>query len=93
MIVNIAGKDKRRKCVALLVCLFVAANSVQGTVLCFGADGHIEFESAFHEQCTDTIIPCPQIIPAILKPITKATDIATVARVSTFQLTLVWPKF
>lgn len=52
MIVNVAGKDKRRKCVALLVCLFVAANSVQGTVLCFGADGHIEFESAFHEQCT-----------------------------------------
>ena len=50
---SVAGKDKRRKCVALFVCLFVAANSVQGTVLCLGADGHIEFESAFHERCTD----------------------------------------
>ena len=53
MIVKIAAKDVRRKCVALFVCLFVAANSVQGTVLCFGADGHVEFESAFHAQCTD----------------------------------------
>jgi hypothetical protein len=52
MIVKVAAKDVRRKCVALFVCLFVAANSVQGTVLCFGADGHVEFESAFHEQCT-----------------------------------------
>lgn len=50
---NIVGKDTRRKCVALVVCLFIAVNSVQGMVLCFGADGHIEFESAFHEQCTD----------------------------------------
>ncbi len=39
--------------IALLVCLFVAASSVQGTVLCFGADGHVEFESAFHERCAD----------------------------------------
>jgi hypothetical protein len=59
MIVNVAGKDNRRKCVALLVCLFVAANSVQGTVLCFGADGHVKFESAFHEQCTDHDHPLP----------------------------------
>ena len=53
MFVNVAGKDVCRKSVALLVCLFVAANSVQGTVLCFGADGHVEFELAFHERCTD----------------------------------------
>lgn len=50
---KLAGRDVRRRCVALFVCLFTAASSVHGTVLCFGADGHIEFESVFHEQCAD----------------------------------------
>ncbi len=52
MIVNLARKDTYIKCVAGLVCLFLLGNSMHGTVLCFGADGHIEFESAFHEQCS-----------------------------------------
>ncbi len=43
----------RRRLVALLVCLLVATSSVQGTVLCFGADGHVEFEPALHERCSD----------------------------------------
>ena len=55
MIVNILKETKSRQYVALLISLFIAVNSVQGTVLCFGADGHIEFESAFHEQCTDHV--------------------------------------
>jgi hypothetical protein len=52
MILNVAGKNIGREFVALLVCLFVLANAVQGTVLCYGYNGHVEFESAFHEQCT-----------------------------------------
>jgi hypothetical protein len=49
MIVKLAGKNK--KCIAVLVCLLIIGNSAHGTVLCFGADGHIELESAFHERC------------------------------------------
>jgi hypothetical protein len=52
MFVRLVEKILSKECVALLICLLVAANSVQGTVLCFGADGHVEYESAFHEQCT-----------------------------------------
>lgn len=53
MIAKPVAKTTSRTYGALLVCLFVAANSVQGTVLCFGADGHVEYESAFHQHCTD----------------------------------------
>jgi hypothetical protein len=28
-------------------------NLAHGAVLCFGVDGHIEIESAFHERCDD----------------------------------------
>jgi hypothetical protein len=49
----VGGKDICREFIALMVCIFVAVSSGQGTVLCYGADGHVEFESAFHEQCTD----------------------------------------
>lgn len=52
MIANLARKDIYRKFIAGLVFLFMVGNSVHGTVLCFGADGHIEFESAFHKQCS-----------------------------------------
>ena len=48
---KVPWKTKRKEYVALLLCVFVAVNSVQGTVLCFGSDGHVEFESAFHERC------------------------------------------
>jgi len=51
MILSVRKNTTSRKILALLVCLLMAAGSVQGTVLCFGADGHVEFESAFHEQC------------------------------------------
>jgi len=43
------------KCVVVLVCLLIAGNSAHGIVLCFGADGHIEFESAFHKRCNDPV--------------------------------------
>jgi len=53
MIVEIVQKSIRRQHIALILCLFVAVSSVHGTVLCFGADGHVEYESAFHQQCID----------------------------------------
>ena len=42
-----------KKCVIMLLCISIAANLTHWKVLCFGADGHIEFESAFHERCDD----------------------------------------
>ncbi len=44
-----------KKFIVLLICLFVVGNSAQGVVLCVGADGHIEIESAFHECCDDLV--------------------------------------
>ncbi|MBC8469197.1 MAG: hypothetical protein H8D56_06970 [Planctomycetes bacterium] len=40
-----------KQCVIVLLCISIAANLTHWKVLCFGADGHIEFESAFHERC------------------------------------------
>lgn len=40
-----------KKCAVLLICLLVICNLAQGVVLCLGADGHIEIESAFHQRC------------------------------------------
>lgn len=42
------------KCVAVLVCVLIAGSSVQGVVLCFGTDGHVEIETVFHERCNDS---------------------------------------
>jgi hypothetical protein len=54
MTVKRAGKKQiYKKCVVVLVCLLIAGNSAHGVVLCFGADGHIEIESAFHKRCGD----------------------------------------
>ena len=33
----------------------MVGNSAHGAVLCFGSDGHIEIESAFHELCDDPV--------------------------------------
>ena len=53
MTVKRARKQIYKKCFAVLTCLLIVGNSVQGTVLCFGVDGHIEIETAFHERCDD----------------------------------------
>ncbi len=42
-----------KKCIVVLICLLIIGNLGQGTVLCFGADDHVELESAFHERCDD----------------------------------------
>jgi len=49
------GKAARRqmnaKRLIVLMCLLMVANMVHATVLCSGSDGHVKFESAFHERC------------------------------------------
>ncbi len=41
------------KCFVVLICLLMFGNLAYGAVLCFGSDGHIKVESAFHERCDD----------------------------------------
>ena len=48
---NLDKKQLYKRCIVVLICLSIAGNLVHGTVLCFGADGHTELESAFHERC------------------------------------------
>ncbi len=51
MIAKLAKKQMYKKYFVVFICLLIAGNLTHGTVLCFGADGHIELESAFHERC------------------------------------------
>ena len=55
---KLARKQIYKKCIVVLICLSIAGNLAHGAVLCFGADGHIELESAFHERCNDSVHPC-----------------------------------
>jgi hypothetical protein len=55
MIVRLLKKKTYKKCIFVLICLLIVGNSGYGTVLCFGADGHIELESAFHKRCDDSV--------------------------------------
>jgi hypothetical protein len=48
---KLTGKKVYKKCTVVLICLLVICNLAQGLVLCLGADGHIEIESAFHQRC------------------------------------------
>ncbi|MHC4456936.1 MAG: hypothetical protein ACYS0I_07555 [Planctomycetota bacterium] len=53
MTVKIAKKQICKKCVIVLICLLICGNSAQGSVLCFGADGHTEIELAFQQRCNE----------------------------------------
>ena len=53
MTVKRVRKQIYKECVIVLICLLIVGNSAHGVVLCFGVDGHIEIESAFHERCDD----------------------------------------
>ena len=57
MMITRATRIQRFKFVAIVVCLLMAFNSVQGAVLCLGAGGHVEIESTFHECCTTPAHP------------------------------------
>ena len=52
---KMTGKKLCKKCMIVLICLLIIGNLAQGTVLCFGADGHVELESAFHKHCDDPV--------------------------------------
>jgi hypothetical protein len=54
MTLKIARKQIRKKCFVVLICLLMFGNLGHGAVLCFGSDGQIEIESAFHERCDDS---------------------------------------
>jgi len=51
--VKLARKQIYKKCFVVLICLLMFGNLAHGAVLCFGSDGQIEIESAFHERCDD----------------------------------------
>jgi hypothetical protein len=48
---KLTGKKLCKKLMVVLICLLIIGNLAQGTVLCFGADGHVELEPAFHKHC------------------------------------------
>ena len=48
---KLTGKQMYKKCVIVLLCISIAANLIHWKVLCFGSDGHVEIESAFHKCC------------------------------------------
>lgn len=53
MMLRLAKKQNYKECLIIFLCLLIACNLVHWKVICFGADGHIELESAFHERCED----------------------------------------
>ncbi len=53
MTVKRARKQIYKKCFVVLICILMFDNLARGAVLCFGSDGQIEIESAFHERCGD----------------------------------------
>jgi hypothetical protein len=53
MTVKIDRKLTYKKCLVVLICLLMLGNLAHEAVLCFGSNGHIEIESAFHERCDD----------------------------------------
>ncbi len=53
MLLTLAKKQIYKKCIIVLICLSIAGNLAHWKVLCYGADGHIELESALHERCED----------------------------------------
>ena len=55
MTAKIAGKQMYKKCIVVLICLLIVGNPAHRVVLCFGAEGHIEIEPAFHERCDDPV--------------------------------------
>ncbi len=48
-------KQMYKKYIVVLICLSIVGNSAHGAVLCFGSDGHVEIEAAFHESCDHSV--------------------------------------
>jgi len=49
----LAKKQIYKEFIIVFLCLSIVGNIAHWKVLCFGADGHIELESAFHDRCDD----------------------------------------
>jgi len=50
---KLVKKETYKRGIILFLCLLIVANLAHWKVLCFGADGHIEIESAFQKCCED----------------------------------------
>jgi len=50
---RLAKKQVYKEGIIVFLCLLVVVNLTHGKVLCFGVDGHIELESAFHDHCSE----------------------------------------
>jgi hypothetical protein len=50
---KLAKQQTYKKCIIVFLCLLIVGNLAHWKVLCFGADGHVEIESAFHKYCDD----------------------------------------
>jgi len=50
---KMAKKQIYKKSIIVFLCLLIVGNLIHWRVLCFGADGHVEVESAFHDCCSE----------------------------------------
>ena len=50
---KLAKRQMYKKCIIVFLSLLVVGNLAHWKVLCFGADGHVELESAFHKCCEE----------------------------------------
>jgi hypothetical protein len=50
---KLAKRQMYKKCIIVFLSLLIVGNSAHLKVLCFGADGHVELESAFHKCCEE----------------------------------------
>ena len=50
---KLAKQQMYKKYIIVFLCFLIVVNLAHWKVLCFGADGHIELESAFHKCCED----------------------------------------
>ncbi len=53
MMLRFAKKQIYKEFIIVFLCLLIIGNLSHWQVLCYGADGHIELESAFHDRCDD----------------------------------------
>ena len=53
IMLKFAKKQMYKKFIIVFLCLLIVCNLAHWKVLCFGADGHIELEPAFHKCCED----------------------------------------
>ena len=53
MMLKLAKKQTYKRYIIVFLCFLIVGNLAHWKVLCFGADGHVELESAFHECCDE----------------------------------------